>query len=81
MISRRKIFGVLTGLAASVAAIPAFASRDLRKWSGKTVLVTMKVVEDDEILTGFVIESRALSRLLDKMQSSMATYMNTGIKE
>ncbi len=79
MIPRRKVFGIFTGFVAAVAALPAIASTRPKKWSGKTVSVTMKV--DDELLQGFANDSEILDDLLSNMQSSMATYINTGKKE
>ena len=53
------------------------------KWSDKTVLVSMKVVgdNDDEALQLYAGNSDILSRDLDKMCDMMATYINTGKKE
>lgn len=53
------------------------------KWSGKTVLVTVKVVgdNDDEALQLYADDSDILDRGLDQIRDKMATYILTGEKE
>lgn len=82
MVSRRSIFSLLTGLVALAVALPAKASSRKRKWSGKTVYVSMKVMGDDDgTLMCFAEDSDVLDKSLEQMRGMMADYINFGVKE
>ena len=83
MITRRKIFGIIAGLAASVAALPAVASLSPPKhrWSGKRVHISMKVVGEDGALEAYADDSEIMDASLDQMRDMMSDYINHGTKE
>lgn len=91
MITRRNIFGVIAGLAASVVALPAIAlgkrgwslppHHEGGSWAGKLVHVSMKIVGEDETLECYAEDSEILDVSLSEMRDMMSDYINHGTKE